>query len=186
MSTPRPEDLVERPRPPQRGGKEQEGPVQKKIPGKFIAAGAGLAVILLCFMMVPGNKAAPKRVGQVSKPVGQNPLLQQPQAPQQQQQPQAAPAPAETVASIDASLVKTDATIKALAQQILSIDTELHNLANAAERLGQIGDQEGKKDAERQASGWGIKRKEYEAQYNKWVAYRAELVDSKASLTGSK
>lgn len=181
MSVPRPEDLVVKPIKPQKSSKDLGEINEKKISPKFIIIGAVLGIVMLCFMVSSGNKTpvASKKAPILKVNEANVPVQTSGTAGGQQAQPPSA----ETIAQIDKSVLQADAAINSLILQVKSVDAEIHNMTNAAERLEQVGDQEGHRDAECQIFGLTRKRKEFEDQYNKWATYKGSLVATKTELT---
>lgn len=185
----RPEDLVQKPVATPKGG--EGGKEQKKIPPKLILIGGGVAVLILCVVMM---SSAPKKPPQTVE--AKNAAIEKGKAEIAAAQEKKSVggavvvpgqvAPAENVAQLDSEIAKADATLKSIAQHVAAIDAELREYSQASERLGQVGDREGKRDADRQVAVLTQKRKEYEASHAKWTAYREELQGQKTAVVGAK
>ena len=181
MPAPRPEDLVVKPTRRQKSVEGQGGVETKKIPPKFILIGGVIAVAVLAFAMIPSNKPTQTKqtVVENKQTVKAFPQEEKPQAPQ-------SIVPAETSVQTDAAITSAESNLKSIAQHVAALDTEIQNLTNASERLGQVGDQEGRNDVEHQIAGLALKRKELASQYDKWTAYRKDLFNTKTVVAGGK
>jgi hypothetical protein len=180
MGAPRPEDLVipSSPKRPQKNGKKDDDE-PKNIPPKAIMFGGGIAVLVLCvMMMVPSGKPPANKALQKATETAKTAT---PESLQEQQAPQALP-PAAEIIRINGEIAKVEETLNAIRQQTASIDAEAHNLSLAAERLAQVGDKEGSKESERQIAVLASKRKELGSVYEKWATYYKQLADSRDAI----
>jgi len=180
MPAPNPEEYLLKPqRTAQKDG--VQGGDTKKIPPKFIVIAGAIAVGFLMLMMVPGER---------HDAINRSPVLARNTetiaTPQQHPSTdqQVSPNPAVAIAQIDLEIAKVDQTIKSLALQISSLESEVRSLESAVEHLGQVGDNDGKKDAEHQVTTLSVQRKYLASQYEKWVLYRNELSGQKVALGG--